>query len=139
MTLVEQLILGEGLKLKLYFDPVSVPTIGVGRNLRDNGLTYDEALYLLNNDIRRITKELQLAIPFFPRLSELRRRVLIDMAFNLGTSGLLGFHRMIAALGDGDYQQAAREMLASRWAYQVKGRATRLARWMETGRAGRPP
>lgn len=133
MTLIDQLILHEGLRLKLYFDPLGVPTLGVGRNLRDTGITHEEAMYLLKNDVARVLTALENGMPFFPRLSELRQRVLIDMAINLGPAGVLSFYRMVDALGDGDYQQAAREMLASKWAHQVKGRAVRLASWMETG------
>ena len=40
---------------------------------------------------------------------------------------------MIEALKVQDYERAAVEMLDSKWAGQVKGRATRLAQQMRTG------
>ena len=57
------------------------------------------------------------------------------MAFNLGVQGLLKFRNTLGMVRDGDYDGAARGMLASLWARQVKGRATRLADQMRTGRA----
>ena len=40
---------------------------------------------------------------------------------------------MWAAIEDEDYHNAAKEMLDSRWANQVKSRATKLAHAMHTG------
>lgn len=83
MNIEEQLILHEGLHLKPYQDTTGHLTIGVGRNLNTTGITRDEAIHLLRNDIIRIKKELISAFPFFVRLAPTRRQVLIDMAFNL--------------------------------------------------------
>jgi lysozyme len=65
----------------------------------------------------------------------LRQRVLIDMAFNMGTTGLLGFTGTLARVEQRDYAGAAAGMLASRWASQVGKRATALADMMRTGKA----
>ena len=66
-------------------------------------------------------------------LSEPRRAVLIDMAFNLGIGGLLAFTRTLAAMQAGAWVRAADEMLASRWAAQVGPRAHFLATMMREG------
>lgn len=139
MTLTEQLILHEGLELKPYLCAAGKMTIGVGRNLEDAGISRDEALLLLRNDIDRIADELAHAIPEFRRLNATRQRVLIDMAFNLGVAGLRKFKKMLAALSADDYARASEEMLRSRWAKQVKGRAVQLACWMKTGKLPTPP
>jgi lysozyme len=55
------------------------------------------------------------------------------MAFNLGMPRLNKFKKMWSAIEDKDYDHAAVEMLDSRWAEQVKGRATRLSDIMRTG------
>jgi lysozyme len=60
-------------------------------------------------------------------------RVLANMAFNAGVDGLLKFRRMLLAVERGHYDQAAREMLQSKWATQVFGRAVRLAEMMAKG------
>ena len=56
------------------------------------------------------------------------------MAFNLGVNGLLGFRKTLALIEAGDYTKASVEMLDSKWARQVKGRATRLSEQMRTGK-----
>jgi lysozyme len=59
--------------------------------------------------------------------------VVIDMAFNVGVPRLTGFKKMWAALHCGDYAEAAKEMMDSKWARQVGRRAERLSSMMETG------
>ncbi len=133
MTLLEQLLLHEGLRLKPYKDTVGELTIGVGRALHKKGLSKEEALYLLQNDIDEATALCRKHLPVFSRLNETRQRVLIDMAFNLGLGGLMGFKTMLAALERGDFEAASVAMLESKWAEQVGRRAYRLAQWMREG------
>ena len=131
--LKDQLIFHEGLRLKPYHCSAKKLTIGVGRNLDDVGITEEEALVLLVNDTARVIGELDRNIPTFTHLDEIRKRVLVDMGFNLGISRLLLFRRMLAALEQGDYQKAAVEMMDSKWANQVGSRAERLKHMMNTG------
>lgn len=51
--LINDLIRDEGLKLKPYRCTSNKLTIGIGRNLDDNGITEAEARYLLHNDLGR--------------------------------------------------------------------------------------
>jgi len=46
---------------------------------------------------------------------------------------LCKFKKMWAAIEGEDYQNAAKEMLDSRWAVQVKSRSTKLAHAMHHG------
>jgi lysozyme len=55
------------------------------------------------------------------------------MGFNLGFKGFMSFKNLIKALKNNDYELAVVEMLNSKWANQVKNRAVRLAKMMETG------
>ncbi|MGL5648293.1 MAG: glycoside hydrolase family protein [Clostridium sp.] len=150
--LVKQLIRHEGLKLKAYICPAGKLTIGVGRNLEGRGITPEEskkifgaylskkeyvkrfkkegiskenALYLLDNDIENCEFDLR-KNPFYNLQNQVRREVLINMCFNLGYGGLLGFRKFLAAMEKKDYPTAAKEMLDSKWAKQVKGRAIEL-------------
>ncbi len=93
-------------------------TIGVGRNLDDEGITKEEALYLLNNDIQRIKGELA-SLPNFSQLSEPRQRVLTEMGFNIGLEGLMKFKEMWQAIQAQDWDGAANAMLDSLWAKEV--------------------
>ena len=134
-ALVRQLIEHEGFRLTPYTDTTGHLTIGVGRNLSDVGITREEALDMLDRDIERAMGQLFLRWPWAAHLDPVRQRVLIDMVFNLGAEGVGKFRRMLAAVAAGEYEAAAAEMLASRWATQVGRRAVRLAQMMRTGAA----
>lgn len=130
-SIEEQLILHEGMKLKPYRCTAGKLTIGVGRNLEDRGISEEEALFLLQNDIENVIKQLE-RYSWYTGLDPVRQKVIIDMSF-MGMGSLLGFKKMIAALELGDYEEATKEMLDSRWAEQVGQRAVRLAEMMGTG------
>lgn len=121
----------EGLELRPYTDTVGKLTIGYGRNLDDRGITQAEAEYMLRTDIVQAHADAEdLAGPVWHRFSARRKAVLIDMSFNLGKGRLKQFKKMWQALYRCDYETAAREMLNSRWAYQVGQRALNLAEIM---------
>lgn len=129
-SVIELLKLDEGVKLKPYRCTEGKLTIGVGRNIEERGISEDEAEYLLRNDIKDCVRQLE-TISCFSPLSEVRRAVLISMCF-MGFSRLKGFKKMWRAIELGDYNEAAAQMLDSKWARQVKGRAIRLAEMMRT-------
>ena len=152
--LIDKLVVSEGLRLQVYKDTLGIDTIGIGRNLEDRGITKQEldeldipnidhvyeygiteadAVYLATNDVQIVEEELVRAHPCVDRLDSVRQLILIDMAFNMGVPRLCKFKKMWAAVECGDYPTAAKEMLDSRWAKQVKGRATKLANAMHNG------
>ena len=136
-TLKEDLIRDEGIRLKPYRDDVGRLTIGVGRNLDDVGITYNEAMMMLDHDMAVAEVELRKSKPELmcnESMSQERKDVLINMAFNMGITKLLTFKRMWWALDKHDYITAAHEMGDSVWAGQVGPRAVRLVRIMKEGR-----
>ena len=153
-NLIEKLIAHEGLRLDVYQDTLGINTIGIGRNLDDRGISKDEldwmdyptiehvfsdgiteadAMYLAQNDVQIVEEELLRAHPCVEELDAVRQLVLVDMAFNMGVPRLCKFKKMWAAVEAEDFPTAAKEMLDSRWAKQVKGRATKLANAMHNG------
>jgi lysozyme len=145
MSLIDMLIRHEGLRLKVYDDANGSPlipgytlkghaTIGVGRNVEHVGITKEEALDLLMNDIRRCEKEAVAAFPWYIDLDSTRKDVIISMVFNLGLTRLMGFRKMIKAMEDKNYEEAADQMLDSVWAEQVGKRAEELSRMMRLGK-----
>jgi len=116
-----------------YTDTTGHLTIGIGRNLTDRGVSTSEALAMLDNDIIYFVNRLNHYLTFFDSLDDIRKIVLVDMCFNLGVHGLLAFDRMLDAMKDGNFKLAAIEMLDSKWAGQVKGRADQLASMMRDG------
>ena len=136
MDLKEQLKRDEGVVNHAYQDSLGFTTIGVGRLIdanRGGGLSDSEVDYLLNNDITDKTAQVLEALPWAKELSEPRLGVLINMAFQLGIRGLLGFPSMLGAVRTGDYGTAALHMVDSKWAKQTPDRAKRLAKQMLTG------
>jgi len=130
----EQLVRHEGLRLKPYRCTAGKLTIGIGRNLDDCGISQSEAYVMLINDIMNCEKQLQSKIPdIYNGLDEVRKSVLLNMCFNLGISGLLGFKNTLEFTKAGDWERAANNMLVSRWAKQVGRRAIELSELMRKG------
>ncbi len=131
----EQLVRHEGLRLKPYRCTAGKLTIGIGRNLDDCGVSQSEAYIMLINDIMNCEKQLQAKIPdIYNGLDEVRKSVLLNMCFNLGISGLLGFKNTLEFIEVGDWERAANNMLVSRWAKQVGRRAIELSELMRKGK-----
>jgi len=118
------------LRLKPYHCPAGKLTIGIGRNLEDNGITEKEALVLLENDIRECIEDLKTVFQSFDGLPEDVRRVMVDMRFNLGPNRFRKFRKMIKAVENRDFIKAAAEMKDSRWYNQVGHRAQTLVNMM---------
>ena len=136
VDLKEQLRRDEGVVNHAYTDSLGFTTIGVGRLIdarRSGGLRDSEIDFLLHNDIAEKTAQVLAAFPWASKLSETRRAVLINMAFQMGIGGLLKFKRALGSIEDGQYKEASMEMLDSLWAQQTSTRAHRLATQMETG------
>jgi lysozyme len=123
----DMLIKHEGLRKFVYRDSVNKLTIGVGRNLEDRGITEDEAMFMLKNDIEDFTKQLSDRLFWFDTAPEEVQIVLIDMAFNMGVGGLLTFTQTLEHLKNENYELASKSMLDSQWARQVGNRAIELS------------
>ena len=128
----EHLEWAEGRRKKLYRCPAGKWSIGIGRNVEDNGLNDDEIDFLLAQDIDRVQRQAA-KLRYWPALNDARQIVVCDMIFNLGLAGFLAFTKLQAALDEGNWKQAAAEMIDSRWYGQVGRRAKRLIEAMQTG------
>lgn len=122
----------EGFQSHPYLDTVGKVTLGYGRNIDDNGISVDEAEYLLGNDIQRCIEELSHYNWYVDQPIHVQNS-LINMCFNLGINRLLGFKNMILALIEKDYTRAAIEALDSKWAHQVPRRARDIALMIRDG------
>lgn len=157
-SIFEQLKLHEGLRLNPYKCSAGRWTIGIGHNYQDTGLpkwlmdelliihanvdeitarlkgrfTSDMAERLLNDDVAVFSSKLN-KYSWFNGLSDVRKKVIIDMTFNMGIGWVSKFKNTVAAVDRGDYEAAANGMLKSAWAKQVGKRAQRLAHMMRTG------
>lgn len=176
MSLESDLIRDEGLVLKPYRCTANKLTIGVGRNLDDNGLRYneilslingdksrkqrfslvlnkvpkdeledimiqdfidfgiskEEALFLLRNDIEDCKKALSSYLPWTDKAPDELKEILLNMTFNMGIGKLLTFKNTLKYMQEGNYKLASENMLKSKWARQVGMRAVRLSDRVKT-------
>ena len=131
--LIKQLKKHEGVELKPYKCTSNKLTIGIGRNLEDVGISENEAEYLLMNDLDTYMTAAK-TYDWYNGLNDARKAVIVNMLFNMGQTNFNKFLKMKQALDVGDHAEAAKQMLDSRWAKQVKGRSEELAAQMETGK-----
>lgn len=153
----DQLILHEDLRTRPYRDTVGKLTIGVGYNVTDRGwkpleetigrkinrarpvITRDEALKQLAVDIERVESVLRVEFPTYDALDLVRKRVLVDLGFNMGYA-LEAFVNTRAAIEKAattqlqdDWNRAADMLSQSKWYRQVKTRGVRLVEMLRTG------
>jgi len=131
---IEKIIKDEGFSKFPYECTSGKLTIGYGRNLEDVGISEQEAIQLLSNDVISIINILPKYIKTFDSLKLVRKYVLVNMVYNLGLQGFLDFKKMIQFLERSNFKMAAQEMLDSKWKEQVGNRAIVLAKLMLDGK-----
>lgn len=134
------------MRLKAYKDSVGVWTIGCGHNLQVDptlypqlqhlitvGISQGQCDLLLEADIAHVVARLNILIPWWVTMPPLRQDVLANLAFNLGTDGLMKWHHTLAYAQSGDYLACANEIENTQpWASQVGNRSKILAAQMRT-------
>ena len=130
---LDKLIEHEGMVLNVYKDTLGIDTIGIGRNLKDrgiskeldymdipnmdaiyqHGITEADARFLAMNDIKIVEDELCRVHTCVEELDGVRQLILMDMAFNMGVPRLCKFKKMWNAL------KPHLMKMDSRWARQV--------------------
>jgi len=130
----------EGNTTAVYRCPTGHLTVGIGHKLVGNELTgaFVGMPWTVGEVERLYQEDLAdakgcIALLGVESLDDVRRAALVDMAFNLGCRGLREFRNTLEAIRSKQWERAAREMLKSKWAGQVKGRADELAAMMRTG------
>lgn len=123
----------EGLMLKPYKCPTGHLTIGYGHNLEAKGISIRDAEFLLAADVAEAIGNVRRVLPKCDTYSEQRQVALIDMMFNLGMGGFLEFVKMIRAIEIEDWDEAARQVLASKYAKQVGPRAVEISKMIREG------
>ena len=113
-----------------YLDTEGNWTLGFGTLLPINER---EAELLLRARMTDSRDELRILFPRYDYLNETRQAVLQDLHYNLGYTRLSAFKKLRAAIARSDFEAAAHEILDSKYAKQVKGRATLLAALMQSG------
>jgi len=136
--LIKELEIDEGRVLHAYQDSLGWWTIGIGRLIdkrKGGGISNEEADYLKRNDIARFKRDLDKHVPWWRSASPVRQRAIQNLAFNLGAGGLAQkWPNTVALMKNGKWKEAAAAIRANKvWVGQVKGRAERIAKQIETG------
>ena len=132
----DQLTRHEGEVLHAYLDHLGYLTIGIGRLIdkrKGGGISKEESAFLFSNDVNNRLQELQTKLPWFASLNDPRKAVLLNMSFQLGIAGLMGFTKTLSLISAGNYAEAADQMLLSKWAQQTPSRASEMAEQMRSG------
>lgn len=127
--LKKELILDEGEVLHEYKDSLGYSTIGVGRLIdkrKGGGITKQESMYLLDNDITKKSAQVVDALPWIVKHPDEVQRAVINMSFQMGIHGLLGFKNTLSLIQAKKYKEAADNALKSKWAQQTPNRAKRV-------------
>ncbi len=133
----------EGLRTQAYRDTRGFLTIGYGTNLdsagaprqcKAAGVNYDalrngseitegEARTLLGSAVQYAIDCSGVAVHGFNLMPDNVQLAIVDMVYNMGLHKFGEFHKLISALESGNWADAASEMKASAWFYQVGQRA----------------
>ena len=131
----------EGNVLHKYKDSLGYETIGVGHLLdkRKGGKTLREVLgidkdtitpsesdYILVKDINATSKELYKKLPWLEQQPKNIQTDLLNMAFNLGVTGLMKFNNTLKRIKNFDYKIAVSNLRKSLWRKQVGIRADNI-------------
>lgn len=134
--LTAQLRRDEGEVLHAYQDNLGYWTIGVGRLIdsrKGGSISSEESANMLANDIKAKMAELDQRLPWWRDLDDARQGALLNMAFQLGVDGLLGFHNSLALIRSGQWTDAAINLAQSAWHSQTPERAGRVIKQIKEG------
>lgn len=102
-----------------------------GVNL-DSRVSKQQAKRKLEELVIAINRDLIGTLTWYKDATYVTKTILINMYYNLGRAGLLGFRNSLRYISERSYKQAAANLLKSLWARQVGQRARELARRLET-------
>jgi lysozyme len=138
----EEIAADEGVKLNsegdhiIYLDHLSLPTCGVGHLITENDEECDKPVgtvvekervrRLFALDIAVTIDECKVLYSDFDDFDEELQHILCNMMFNMGRPRLSKFVGMKAGVDARDFNEAANQMVDSRWYTQVPNRARRL-------------
>lgn len=132
----QELAEDEGCKYEIYLDHLALPTFGIGHLIREfdpeNGqpvgtpVSEERVRQAFNLDVIVTLEDCDRLYPDFDDLPEEAQLIIANMCFNLGYPRLSKFKKMKAAVDAREWDEAANQMVDSKWYTQVPNRAKRL-------------
>lgn len=129
-TVEDALKVEEGWRPHVYPDSLGFATLGYGflvDSRRGAGIPKPVADYWLAYVIGMNRVELDQKLPWLQSQPQDVQDALVLMAYQIGVTGVLGFHRMLEALQSGNRPEAAAQLLDSELHKQTPARTERLA------------
>ena len=138
----EEIKRDEGVKYEVYLDHLGLPTCGIGHLIKEDdpehGLEVGTEIgeervnELFAKDLETTIDECKKLYYDFDVLPVKAQHIIANMMFNMGRPRLSRFHKMKRAVDNREWEEAATQMLDSRWANQVPNRANRLIQEMKS-------
>ena len=125
--LLEKIKHHEGFVEHVYDDSLGIPTIGYGFAIKDLVLDEDIAEEILIRKLEKLQRNANSRFQWLEDMPQEVQEVVLNMCYQLGVTGVSKFRKAISALQEGEWQEAADEMLDSLWARQTPNRATELS------------
>ena len=132
----KQLEIDEGVVHEIYLDHLGYPTFGIGHLVTDTdpefgsdvgtAVTEARCIEAFDKDVEIVLSDCKILYPDFDSLPEEVQQIIANMMFNMGRPRLTKFKMMKAAVDEGKWNDAADQMIDSRWYAQVGARAERL-------------
>ena len=133
MSLIDNLKQSEGYKSTVYKCTQGFDTIGYGFAIKDLILSEEISTMILIEKLDGISERLS-GHDFYISSPDDVRDVLVEMAYQMGISGLLKFKRTLQYISEKNYEMASVEMLDSLWAKQTPNRAKHLSEIVKNAR-----
>jgi len=125
--LLESIKKHEGFVEHVYDDSLGIPTIGYGFAIKDLVLDEDIAEEILIRKLERLKRNANSRFRWLEDMPVVVQEVILNMCYQLGVTGVSKFRKAISAFQEGEWHEAADEMLDSLWARQTPNRATELS------------
>lgn len=136
----EEIAADEGVKYEIYLDHLGLPTFGIGHLVLDSDpehgqevgtpVSEDRVNECFDKDVEVVLADCEKLYPDFEELPEEAQLIIANMMFNMGRPRLSQFKGMKAGVDARDWNEAADQMVDSRWYKQVTNRADRLVQRM---------
>ena len=122
---LDRIMADEGFRSKPYPDQNGILTIGFGTNIGE-GITRREGEFLLRERLAGTYESLTKALPWLSAAPERQQAAILDLGYQIGPHGVLGFHDLLSALEADNCPAAKAAALDSDWARETPQRAKRV-------------
>ena len=115
MSLIDNIKISEGYRSRPYRCTENHLTVGYGFAIKDLELDEDICDMILERKVAKLVERLESNLPYLPSLPKEVQDVLIEMAYQMGVSGLLKFKKTLMYIETKDYKDASVEMWCGAW------------------------